>query len=445
MGGPIHPALLMILFWCFIGSIYFFGPIYLTPAPSWSTCGFLALHIILFILGSTLFSRIVFFKNPNSRLTYISYIPNQHVQQVILTMLALGIAGTSISMLSKLNSVDILSFSSITQLRELRAQSLLNGGGIQSGLLSALAFLIYPAGFVGLVACIITYESQSLINRLMSFSYVVLIIFLAVCAGGRSPIMVLFLFIGISCYVRKKIGKSYIPKSLPIKLAIIGLIILFVLYSSMVWVARAKDAGYSTEGMMQHAEKVWGAHPKNYLLATSDWLNDPSFNQTVLSTTFYFTQSLSISERLLSSDKIPTLFGAYQIDVVAALLRAIPDGAEFLKQGYDILLNANVYGFFTGAWSGLFIDLSVFSFLAALIWGYFAGKSWLNVRRNPNVLTGIPYIFWTYSIFISFVSSPFGFSNSFMIFWWFIIFSFANSLFTHYKKPDPKVQLVWHS
>ena len=163
-------------------------------------------------------------------------------------------------------------------------------------------------------------------------------------------------------------------------------------------------------------------------------LGDPNFTQTVLSSTFYFIQNLSISERILSSSsEIPTMYGAYQVDLFAAFCRIIPGGGEFLKNGYGLLLDANVYGFFTGAWTGLFIDFGSFSLLMALLWGAIAGKSWLSFKRDPNLLTGTIYVFWTYSVFISFVSSPFGFSNSFMIFCWFAFFSLASTFLTRYK------------
>ncbi|WP_156812369.1 hypothetical protein [Legionella tunisiensis] len=120
---------------------------------------------------------------------------------------------------------------------------------------------------------------------------------------------------------------------------------------------------------------------------------------------------------------IKFLYGGYHIDILAAALRAASEGDEFLRPGYQILLTANIYGFFTGAWGALFIDLGYFSFLAAVIWGVVAGRSWRNFHRNPNLLTALSYVFWSYSILISFVSPPFGFSNSFVIYLWFVLFS----------------------
>ena len=148
---------------------------------------------------------------------------------------------------------------------------------------------------------------------------------------------------------------------------------------------------------------------------------------SVLGPVFYLTQSLSVTEKiLLAPDKIPVLFGGYHVDLIAAALRHIPDGARMLKENYDTLLHANIYGYFTGAWGALFIDYGYFSLLAALVWGGVAGYSWARFKQHPDLITATFYVFWSYSILISFASPPFGFSNSLMVFAWFVVFYLAS-------------------
>lgn len=433
--APLHPAALMLLFWAFICLVYFCGPIYLTPEVSVSTFVFLGFHILLFVMGSILLVHIQLFKFTRREMVLLCYVPHRYLYQIIFVTLAIGICGELMSIYSKIRMVGGFNFASISELRSVRAQALLAGDGIQSGLLPILGFLTYPAGFVGAVACMIFYERLPLILKGMCYFFMFNVLLVAVCMGGRSPILVLLLLIGASFYVRSQMGESYIPRSLPLRMSILAVLVLFVAYSSYIWIVRAAESKMMTSSaMLDHAANVWGAHPRTYLLKAGEWLGSPGFVQSVLSSTFYFIQNLSISERLLmSADKMPTMYGAYQIDLVAALFRSIPQGAEFLKNGYSVLLDANVYGFFTGAWSGLYLDISVFSFLAALLWGGISGKAWLNFKRNPNLLTGVKYIFWSYSILISFVSSPFGFSNSLMIFLWFLVFSILSLLFARYK------------
>ncbi|MBS0307500.1 MAG: hypothetical protein JSS58_00885 [Proteobacteria bacterium] len=147
-----------------------------------------------------------------------------------------------------------------------------------------------------------------------------------------------------------------------------------------------------------------------------------------MNTVFYFTQSLSILERILAMNDVPTLLGGYHIDLVAAFMRTSPESADFLGRGYAALLNENIYGFFAGAWGGLYIDFGLFgSVLGTMLWGWFAGRSYRTACRDVHSDRVILYIFWLYSILIGFVSPPFGFSNSAMIFFWFVAYSVFSS------------------
>ncbi len=60
---PIHPALLMPIFWSIIFLIYALGPIYLTPAISITTFIFIIGHICLFVLGAIVLSNFTFFSS----------------------------------------------------------------------------------------------------------------------------------------------------------------------------------------------------------------------------------------------------------------------------------------------------------------------------------------------------------------------------------------------
>lgn len=419
----IHPALLMLSFWLLVFLVYFSAPIILTPAISFNGIMFLCAHILMFVLGTIFCTHLLPGKDKSIYFTVDSVVLKR-LQRRIYTVLLIGVMGGLVSIYSKFSELTEISLASIYSLRSLRAQNLLGGEAAHSGLASAAAFLCYPAGFVGLVSGILCYENVSRSTKLLMGGFVLTILGVAVLAGGRSPILVLLLFTGIAFYVRKSLGKSYLPKSLFIRWGIAVLLIAFTLYSSILWSVRSQWSGLDTTAFMRHAAMVWGAEPTDELTKVSESLNNPRLPQTVLSSVFYLIQNLSMTERLLDSlDDIKFLYGGYHIDILAAALRVVPEGEEFLKPGYQILLNANVYGFFTGAWGALFIDLGYLSFLAALIWGIVAGRAWRNFHHNPNLLTALSYVFWSYSIFISFVSPPFGFSNSFAVYLWFVLFS----------------------
>ncbi len=419
---PIHPAWVMGLFWCLILLVYCLGPVSLTPSLSFEGALFQLTHIVLFMTG-TLIAYFLFYQRLGS---IVSETKDDRTYPFIGLMLFIGVAGGFLNAYHHLMAVHGIHLASAAAYRSMKAQSLLHGGEMDSGLLSMLAFLMYPAGFVGLVAGLLRYERLSLMTRLFMFLFVCTLFFVAILAGGRSPILLLLLFIAIASYARTVLNQSWMPKSLALRLGTALLLVAFMVYSSMIWSVRAAESELNAKQNLQHAASVWGATPKPYLLALSEALHRPGLTMSILGPVFYLTQSIAVTEKILMApENIPVLYGGYHADLIAAALRHIPEGAAMLKENYDILLQANIYGYFTGAWGALFIDYGYFSLLAALIWGFMAGYAWLRFKYDPNVLTGVFYVFWTYSILIGFASPPLGFSNSLMVFVWFIVFYLA--------------------
>jgi oligosaccharide repeat unit polymerase len=419
---PIHPAVVMLLFWGFILLVYIIGPVTLTPALSFTGLLFILTHISLFITGSVMS---LLLNLPTS--TIISRPHDQKQNQCILALLIIGIIGTLCSLYHQFSQVHSFNLNALAILRSMKAQSLLHGGEVHSSLLSIIAFLIYPAGFVGMIAGVLSYERLSTLTRCCIYLFIVALFCMTIMAGGRSPILLLILFLSISCYTRSTRQLPWMPRSRLLKLAGMILLMAFITYSSILWIVRAHESERNSAQMLQHASTVWGAEPKPYLLSLSNRINKPSLTMAVLGPVFYFTQNISVTEKIINHDTdIPVLFGSYHIDLLAAVLRLFPDSASLLKEHYETLLTQDIYGYFTGAWGALFIDYGYMSLFAALIWGMFAGVSWVMIKRYDNIYAATFYILWLYSIMISFASPPLGFSNSFMIFVWFFVFFMWN-------------------
>ena len=289
-----------------------------------------------------------------------------------------------------------------------------------------MAFLTYPAGFVATLITLLRYEQCRRSTRRLALFYLPVVFTHSIAAGGRSPILVLIIFLAIACYLRRWYGQSAIPRSRPLKLLLFGLVGTFLAYSSVIWVVRADLAEMDTAAFLAHAEDTWGVTPSAALQAAAEALGAPNLVQTVMSSVFYFTAALSVTERILALSTSPMLLGGYQVDLVAGALRVVPGGNEFLANGYDILLDADIYGFFAGAWGALYIDFGIpGSVVAVVLWGFLAGRSHLALRRAPQSDGAALYAFWIYSVFISFVSPPLGFSNSALTFAWVLVFHVA--------------------
>jgi hypothetical protein len=168
--------------------------------------------------------------------------------------------------------------------------------------------------------------------------------------------------------------------------------------------------------------KQWGVWFVQPLQSFLDNVMGPLNTVLVFQAAFYIVQSPFILERLLTTPDSVLFLGSYQSDIVAALIRMT--GSGFLAGPQQILLDADIYGFFAGSIGASLID---FSFLGGLAffwaWGAIVARSWkLHPSKcSDSHLKTLP-VFWIGSIFWSFISPPFGFSNGTVMFFWFFLF-----------------------
>ena len=422
----LNPASLMLGFWATLYAVTFLGPI--TQRPSVSLEGFLFVGglLMLFVLASA-FGSASLHGAPRVPIVWATDLPTaKRRDRLLRVLLLIGCAGGLLGLYSKLSAADSLSLIASAALRAERAQQLLDAGQITSGPAGAVAFLTYPAGFVATLITVLRYEQCRTSTRMLALFYLPVVFMQSIAAGGRSPILVLIIFVGLASYLRRWYGQSAIPRSRPLRLLVVALVTAFFAYSSVIWLVRSELADMNTDAFLAHADETWGVTPSRGLQAAAEVLGAPNLVQSVMSSVFYFTGALAVTERILAMNASPLLLGGYQVDLVAGAMRVIPGGNEFLARGYDILLEADIYGYFAGAWGSLYIDFGIpGSVLAAILWGVLAGRSQLALRRAPQGDGAALYAFWIYSVFISFVSPPLGFSNSALTFAWVLVFHLA--------------------
>lgn len=423
MDRPLHPASAMLGFWALIYLVTWFGPITQRPAVSLEgflfVGGLLALFAFASLIGSA--SRRRGRHAPHIGATDVPAA--QRRDTVLRALLLIGCAGGLLGLYSKLSAADALSLIASAALRAERAQQLLEAAEVTSGPTGAIAFLTHPAGFVAMLVALMRYEQCRASTRMLTLLYAVIVFLQSIAAGGRSPILVLIIFVGLAMYVRRWGGQSAIPRSRSLRVLLVGLVAAFLAYSTLIWLVRSELAEMNVDSFLAHADEAWDVTPSRTLEQLAEALGAPSLVQSVMSSVFYFTSSLAVTERILAMSASPLLLGGYQVDLVAAAMRVIPGGNEFLGRGYDTLLEANVYGYFAGAWGALYIDFGALGcIVAVVVWGMLAGRSHRALRLSPQGDCAAIYAFWLYSVFISFVSPPLGFSNSAITFAWFLVF-----------------------
>lgn len=413
----------MLGFWAVIYLVTWLAPITQRPAVSFAGFFFVAGLLALFAIASFGGSSGLFDTRRNLTAGTPKALSSARRDAVLRVLLAIGCLGGLLGLYAKLNAVDVLSLIGSAALRAERAQQLLDAAPITSGPVGALAFFTYPAGFVAVLGTLLNYEQCRVSTRILAALYISIVFAQSIAAGGRSMILVLIIFVGLAIYLRRWRGQSAIPRACTLRFLLGGLVAAFFAYSSVIWLVRSELADMNVDAFLEHASESWGVTPDRSLEAVAEAFDSPDLLQNVMSSIFYFTQSLAVIERILAMETSPLLLGGYQIDLVAAVLRVTPGGGEFLARGYSALLDANVYGFFAGAWGALYIDFGVWGCMFAVaLWGMLAGRSQRALWRHPQGDAAALYAFWLYSIFISFVSPPLGFSNSAITFLWFLVF-----------------------
>jgi hypothetical protein len=406
----------MIAFWSLLYGLYLAAPISQEPSISAEGAAFVWGMILLFGIAAVLASA------PTSprRAAQNDTTPPFAVA-LASTLLVIGCVGAALAVVAKTVAVGDLSISAAAALRAERAQEMLEAGA-GGGVISAIGFLLYPAGMVAMVLVLLRFESVPLSAKALSLGYGLLIFLHALLTGGRSTLLVLIMLLLIGAYIRRLRGLHMLPRSLGLTCLLASLILGFLVYSTLVWGVRADMSDLELEGFLDHAEDVWGVAPSASLESFTVRIGQPSLIVPIMSSLFYITQSLSIVERVLSADQLPMLWGGYHIDLVAAAMRVFPQASRYLADSYDQLLDENIYGFFTGAWGALYIDFGpIGGTIAVALWGWASGAAYRQARYHIDSDTVIAYAYCLYAILISFVSPPFGFANSAVTFGWFLL------------------------
>lgn len=420
----IHPAGVMVSFWAVLYTVHALAPFEQRPPISVGGLLFVGSMISLFAVGSLLASSLRV--RPHAR---ASGMNAASAYRRALPFLLVGVVGGLLSIYAKIADLDLLDLAGAAALRSERAVELMDAERLSSGVLAGLAFLTYPAGFVGVVLAVSRYEWQSKPVRVLAMTYFPIVFLHSVVAGGRGTILVLLIFLGLAVYLRRNHRLPWLPRSSTLRLLLGVLTLAFVGYSMIIWQVRSALTNLSPDAFFVHAESSWEVTPHAWLLQAGEALGSPNLAQTVMSTVFYFTQCLAVIERVLAMPELPLLLGGYQIDLVAAAMRAVPAGAEHLGQGNAQLLGANVYGFFTAAWGSLLIDFGLPGSVAlTLLWGWLCGRAYANARKDATGSWDTLYVYSIYSVLISFISPPLGFANSAVTLFWFAAHGLAARL-----------------
>jgi len=341
-----------------------------------------------------------------------------------------------VSLICLLIDFDIsnLNLISVAQEREVISLSLLTGGLSNSSTAFKIAFLTYPSAYV-LIALSIIYSKK--INYLPLFILGYLPIILStVVMGGRNPLFYAIAITFFSIKIRSNYSEElnvYKPKSnnlsykqTVIKFIVLSFIVIAISYFINVFISRAEMIG-GTSTMFTLAESNWGVGFNGYGSKFFFDLFGEKMSFLIFITSWYIVQGLIMSATIFENFTSSAYLGSYGIEFVTAVFRRIDSYAIF--KNYNKLNEFNIVGFYPSVFGSLFVDFKFIGIFIIFFWGKWCRSVYNNVKKlklNSMLL----YPFMSTGILLSFINTPFGVANGFVIYIWL----FVAYYFTKYSR-----------
>ena len=423
----LHPAALMVFVWLGCVATFYILPFRLEGRVM-TLYGYLILTLFIgvFCLGALAAAR----PQPQRPRPANVVIDFQLADRILM---AAGIIAVLTSLLD-IQGRDVLDLADAYKVRSDSAAALLAGGQSESSIWFQISFLTYPAGYVYIVREV-AFRARPQAWRLAAFG-IAPVLLTSLAMGGRAPLFYALVMLIYGFAMRKQIFKptpraavparrraAGPPRRRPFKLngpakAGIGVLVALAgIYFVQVFFARADVAG-GVDGMFGVASSSWGVNFNGRGSGVFYTLFGSEGTYLVFVFVWYLIQGLVMSNTIFTDYDGSMLFGAYGIDLMAALMRRV--NGEFIASGYAVLLDMNTYGFLPSAFASLYVDLHFFGLIPCLIWGWLTGKVYLNVKRgqDPRWLLMVPFV--SVGIFFSLINTPIGFSNGFVTHLWMI-------------------------
>jgi hypothetical protein len=460
------PSFSLTLVWLGALSAAAAGPIVYPGQPSLTL-------IVLIFCGLSLFSFAEFAGNRLSRL----WPPHELSNVVSASALRLGIVISStlglfgIALIvferSYLSGIDNANYAGLLRC----APDLVGEISVVRTPLIYLGYLAFSFGFSSIALFLLRGEELNGWVAAIAQLSILSPIGYALTYSGRMSILIIIVLIVSIGIVRARQGRSFLLRGHYLSIKLLVGIVAFVAYTNATWVSRrdfcekltpliselrtqiasnaaaperdlharsamidpsalgrkmsemlaARSSGDNVktltpmEAQILVMEEAWKVRPSRWLLTAVDHeYISPSGAFSLIHNSFYFTQSAMVIERIWQSrQSLSNHLGVYQIGVLSPLIRKFFPESTTLTSMKIQLLDADIYGFFPGAWGAAIVDFGVVGGVGyILVWGLIAGWS-LGASLRTNWAT--PPLLLTFvltSVALSPIQGPLGLANS---------------------------------
>jgi hypothetical protein len=412
----MHPAKLMMAYWGALFFAYFVLPFQLYDR-------FITLEGLVFLvifLFSFCFGSWFKFRKKNSFIAYKKQkVSFKHANLILKAACLISISALLMDLPSNL-----FDLSALTGSRNSKAGDLLLGNASSSSLAFKIAFLTYPAAFIYLALHII-YEDRLNIFQI-SFYSILPIALTSLSMGGRAPILYIIAILFFSIKIRNRanknmrlLNKKLSTKKLKLLISLVFIVAISLYYFSEVFFIRAEAINTDLSALQDFYRVSWDV---DFLGPGSDIFLS-FFGEKIFYLIFifgwYLVQGLIMSIYILGNYEGEYLLGVYGIDLFTAIARRF--NGDFVNNGFQSLLEFNIYGFFPSSFGSLYIDFSFFGIIFCFFWGVLSGVTYRKIKTNYNSTWSLLYPFIYSSIVFSSINTPLGFTNGFVTYIWLAI------------------------
>lgn len=433
-----HPAALMLMTWVIAFAIFFILP-FMLVGRTMTAYGYLVLSLFLatFCAGALMASRPMR-QRPRDPSVVVDW---RRADQVLLVI-------CSVSMLVFLIDIqgrNVLDLAGAYAERSSRATALLRGAESDSSIWFQIGFLTYPASFIYLIREI-AFRPRPKLWRVGLFG-VAPVLLATLSMGGRGPLLFVIIYAVYGYFLRKQLYPSrpaaprkrepvrFHPMTgapirrratalrlgAPVKIAGVLLGTAAMFYFTQVFITRAGGAE-GIESVLGLVGWNWGVSFNGHFSELFYSVFGVQGTYLIFVFSWYAIQGVVMSNAIFTGYDGVMLFGTYGVDLVSAVMRRV-NGA-YVADGFDRLLQMNVYGFVPSAFGSLYIDLKFFGLIPCFAWGWLSGLVYRKVKEavDPRYLLLVPFL--SIGIVMSLNNTPIGLSNGLMLHFWLLTFFF---------------------
>jgi hypothetical protein len=311
------------------------------------------------------------------------------VELIVRATAVVGLLGASCIALDKVLLSGLDFSQGVTAVRFAREEAVAAGTAValpRSPLLY-LGYLTFSFSVASYLLYLLKGEALRLSTAWLAFASLASPFAFSYLYGGRSP---LFLVLGMACgaiAVRVLSRQTALPRGKTAPLLFVAFVALIFVYSSWIVSERFVATGANDYPALQDRfETSYDASispaglcrpsvlPASTSASTQSLCEQALMHATLY--TYYFSHELPMLDRTLAAEPpIGPYYGAYQFYLASAFVERVLPSVNADAIMIPQLKAANVYGWFSSAWGGMYLDFGVVGGLfGVLISGWLAGR-----------------------------------------------------------------------